>query len=199
MTTNQPTPLKLPGLDIELLENVVPDPAMCDALVAETAWRQESVRVFGKLYPQPRLVAWHGDANAIYTYAGLRLEPKPWTPRLSMLREIATKMCDADFNSVLLNYYRDGRDSMGLHSDDESELGPNPIIASFTFGSRRQLLFQHKHDNKLARIRLMLPSGSLLIMRGKTQQEWKHGIEKTRKPCGRRVNLTYRFIMPESA
>ncbi len=172
---------------------------MCDALVAETAWRQESVRVFGKLYPQPRLVAWHGDANAIYNYAGLRLEPKPWTPRLSMLREIATKMCDADFNSVLLNYYRDGRDSMGLHSDDESELGPNPIIASFTFGSIRQLLFQHKHDNKLARIRLMLPSGSLLIMRGKTQQEWKHGIEKTRKPCGGRVNLTYRFIMPESA
>jgi alkylated DNA repair dioxygenase AlkB len=154
--------------------------------------------VFGREYDQPRLVAWHGDPGATYRYSRLTLQPLPWTALLLRLRDQAQSASGARFNSVLLNYYRDQHDSMGMHSDDERELGPNPVIASFSFGAARQIVFRHKSDRAQRPVRLTLADGSLLIMRGATQQYWKHGIEKRRTACGARVNLTFRLITASS-
>jgi alkylated DNA repair dioxygenase AlkB len=136
------------------------------------------------------LTAWHGDAS--YTYSGLRLEPQPFTP---LQREIKTAVEAASghrFNSVLLNYYRDGADSMGMHSDDEAELGPNPAIASVSFGASRTFILRHKRTKQT--IKVDLTSGSLLLMAGPTQHHWQHGINKSARPLGPRVNLTFRYI-----
>ena len=159
-----------------------------------TPWSQEDITVFGKTHPQPRLVAWYGDAGARYRYSGIDHEPLPWTPTLQALRTKLETQCECAFNSVLLNYYRDHRDSMGLHADDEPELGPAPVIASLSLGEERGIYFKHTTRKDLGTFNLPLPSGSLLVMRGATQRHWKHGLRKLSKPCGPRVNLTFRFI-----
>ena len=164
-------------------------------LVDEIPWRTEVVNLWGKEYQQPRLVAWFGDADARYTYSGLSLEPLPWTALLSMLRSRVEALSGATFNSVLLNYYRDHRDSMGMHSDDEPELGKHPTIASLSLGAPRTLVLKHKFRNDLKPVRMTLDSGSLLLMKGGTQHHWKHGINKVSRPCGSRVNLTFRRIL----
>ncbi|WP_308622086.1 alpha-ketoglutarate-dependent dioxygenase AlkB [Massilia sp. Se16.2.3] len=160
-------------------------------LIAETPWRAESVFVYGKQHLQPRLVAWYGDAS--YTYSGLRLEPLPWTPLLATIRDAVQDVCGHRFNSVLLNRYRNERDSMGMHSDDEPELGPDPIIASLSFGASRRFILRHKRNKRS--LPLDLHDGSLLLMRGQTQQHWVHGIHKSTRPMGERVNLTFRYIV----
>jgi len=158
-------------------------------------WRQEEVLVWGKRYLQPRLVAWFGDPGKAYTYSGVSLEPERWTPLLLHIREIIEHVSGSRFNSVLLNYYRDNRDRMGLHSDDEPELGLEPTIASISLGETRTLIFKSKHHKPPLTRRLRLESGSLLIMAGGTQRNWKHGIEKETAPCGSRINLTFRKIV----
>lgn len=160
-------------------------------LIGETAWRAEQVTVFGKRYLQPRLTAWHGQAR--YTYSGLTLEPLPFTPLLQHIRQAAEAATGRRYNSVLLNYYRDGRDSMGMHSDDEPELGPEPAIASVSFGATRPFVLRHKRSGRL--VRIDLADGSLLFMGGRLQQNWQHGINKSRRPLGARVNLTFRSIL----
>jgi alkylated DNA repair dioxygenase AlkB len=155
---------------------------------------QEDITVFGKTHPQPRLVAWHGDPGASYTYSGIHHEPVPWTPLLQGLREKVEDISQHHFNSVLLNYYRDGRDSMGLHADDEPELGRDPVIASLSLGEQRSLYFRHRSRRDLDNLNLSLPDGSLLIMSGATQENWKHGMRKLSRHCGPRVNLTFRLI-----
>ncbi|MGJ7524567.1 alpha-ketoglutarate-dependent dioxygenase AlkB family protein [Variovorax sp. GB1P17] len=162
-------------------------------LIEETPWRQEEVTVWGRKHLQPRLIAWFGDAGSRYSYSGINLEPLPWTDTLLQLRAIVQGAADEKFNSVLLNFYRDHRDSMGFHSDDEPELGPAPTIASFSFGETRIFVMKHKILD-IKSIRLELVSGSLLVMKGATQRNWKHGIEKLSQPCGPRVNLTFRRI-----
>ncbi|NND68727.1 MAG: alpha-ketoglutarate-dependent dioxygenase AlkB [Halioglobus sp.] len=169
-------------------------PDLLQRLVAETPWKTEHITVWGKTHPQPRLVAWYGDADAVYTYSGMRMEPAPWTPLLFALKKRVEQQCDAQFNSVLLNYYRGERDSMGLHADDEPELGPQPVIASLSLGEERRFYFRHKRDKGRQGLSLRLPSGSLLLMRGATQANWKHGIPKESRPCSPRVNLTFRRI-----
>ena len=163
-------------------------------LVRETPWRQEPVTIYGKRHLQPRLIAWYGDAGQSYSYSGIVLEPLPWNKILSRLRDLVQDLVHEHFNSVLLNYYRDHRDSMGFHSDDERELGPTPIIASVSLGATRTFVLKHKTRAELKPIRLELPSGSLLLMKGLTQKNWKHGIDKQSKPCGPRINLTFRQI-----
>lgn len=160
-------------------------------LIADTTWRSDTITVWGKQHPQPRLTAWHGEAA--YTYSGLRLEPSPFTPLQQEIRAAVEAVSGRRFNSVLLNYYRDGRDSMGMHSDNEPELGPAPAIASVSFGAARTFLLQHKVTK--ARLRLSLTDGSLLLMAGSLQQFWLHGINKVAHPTGPRVNLTFRFIV----
>jgi len=163
-------------------------------LIAQVPWRCEVINLWGKQYQQPRLAAWFGDAGARYTYSGLSLEPLPWTDLLAGLRNRVEALAEATFNSVLLNYYRDHRDSMGMHSDEEPELGRNPIIASVSLGEQRTLVMKHKTNKTLKPVHLPLHSGSLLLMKGATQHHWKHGINKLAGPCGPRVNLTFRRI-----
>jgi alkylated DNA repair dioxygenase AlkB len=136
------------------------------------------------------LTAWHGDKA--YRYSGLHLAPLPFTPLLDTIRRAAQEATGQEYNSVLLNYYRDGRDSMGMHSDDEAELGPAPSIASISFGATRSFILRHKLTKET--LKLPLTDGSLLFMGGVLQANWMHGINKTAKPVGARVNLTFRKI-----
>ena len=159
-------------------------------LVAETAWRQETIVVYGKRHLQPRLTAWYGEAG--YAYSGLRLAPLPLTPLLMQLRSRVEAATGHRYNSVLLNYYRDGGDSMGMHSDDEAELGPRPAIASLSYGATRHLTLRHKRSRRS--VKLALADGNLLLMAGALQHHWQHGINRTARPTGARLNLTFRYI-----
>lgn len=163
-------------------------------LIESTEWRQDKITVYGKPYLQPRLSAWHGDLG--YSYSGIRLEPLPWTTVLQRLRRRLEKLTGQEFNSVLLNYYRDENDSMGMHSDDERELGEQPAIASLSLGETRDFVLKHRSRKDLKTVKLPLAAGSLLLMQGDTQQYWRHGINKLRRPCAARINLTFRKVIP---
>jgi alkylated DNA repair dioxygenase AlkB len=165
-------------------------------LQTNIVWRQESIQLFSKQIPQPRLTAWYGDAGAIYTYSNLTNHPSEWTPTLLALKARAEEIAQANFNSVLLNYYRDGQDSMGWHQDNEPELGAEPIIASVSFGATRRFQLRHKKRKELETITIELEHGSLLLMQGTTQSYWKHQLPKTAQPVGARINLTFRLIQP---
>ena len=173
----------------------MPLPAASDSvlrqLIDETPWRAETIVVYGKRYLQPRLTAWYGEAS--YTYSGLTLAPAPLTPLLAQLRATVEALTGHRYNSVLLNYYRDGQDSMGMHSDDEPELGPAPAIASLSLGATRTFILRHKSSGRT--LKLGLPDGSLLLMSGVLQTHWLHGINKTAKSTNPRVNLTFRYVV----
>jgi alkylated DNA repair dioxygenase AlkB len=164
------------------------------ALLNEVPWTQHQVRLFGRSLPAPRLSAWIGDPGASYTYSRTRHEPQPWTPVLSQLRQRLCTELGADFNSVLVNRYRDGRDSMGWHADDEAELGAEPLIASVSLGATRRMHFRPRQSGS-ASTSLDLESGSLLLMSGGTQQHYQHAINKTRTKVAERINLTFRSIV----
>lgn len=195
--------IDLPGADLRLIRAPSLTPSADDLLVRltrETPWRQDAVRLFGKTHPQPRLHAWVGDPGCAYRYSGLRLEPEPWTPLLRSLRDQIERLTGAPFNSVLLNLYRDGQDCMGLHADDEPELGNRPVIASLSLGAARRFDLRPRPalpDGEPTAI--TLPHGSLLVMAGDTQANWKHGIVRTRQVTQPRVNLTFRNIGMKSA
>ncbi len=192
--------VSLPDAELILFERVdlgCEPRELLQRLIEDTPWRAENITLFGKTYPQPRLLAWYGDENAHYTYSGICHQPLPWTGPLLRLRDTAQALAGSHFNSVLLNYYRDQRDSMGLHADDEPELGPEPVIASLSLGAERKLVFQHRR-REFDNVSLVLPSGSLLVMRGATQRNWKHGIRKLTRPCGPRLNLTFRRVIPST-
>ena len=163
-------------------------------LIDEIPWHAENIVVWGRTYPQPRLIAWYGDPGTTYIYSGIRLTPLRWTQALLDIKSRVEAVARTDFNSVLLNYYRDHRDSMGLHSDDEPELGEQPILASLSLGEERTFILKHKRAKALKPVRLQLASGSLLLMKGETQHYWRHGIDKENHPCGPRINLTFRRI-----
>lgn len=189
-------PLPLPDGDLMLWRSISceNDEGMLEFLIRDSRWRQEHVTLWGRTYPQPRLVAFYGDEGVRYSYSGVTLTAVPWTVTLATLKKKVESLCGASFNTVLLNYYRDHRDSMGFHSDDEPELGLNPMIASLSFGEERQFVLKHRHRVDIEDVRLMLPSGSLLLMKGATQANWKHGVPKRSKACGPRVNLTFRTV-----
>lgn len=156
------------------------------------AWQQDRIRLYGKWITIPRMQAWYGEVEARYQYSGIEMQPLPWTPLLAKLRRACEKKCDSGFNSVLANLYRDGADSMGMHSDDEPELGDRPVIASLTLGQARRFDLKHKRDK--TQLQIHLGHGSLLVMHGETQQYWQHGIQKTKKQLSERINLTFRNI-----
>lgn len=168
-------------------------------LISNIGWRQEKIKIYGREIPQPRLSAWYGDAGAIYTYSNITNHPLPWTEALRTIKQRCEELSKAQFNSVLLNYYRDGQDSMGWHQDNEPELGAQPMIASVSFGAMRRFQFRHKKRKDLETINIDLEHGSLLLMRGTTQQFWKHQLPKTTQPIGARINLTFRFIHHEES
>jgi alkylated DNA repair dioxygenase AlkB len=167
-------------------------------LITEIPWRSESVVLWGKKYQQPRLIAWYGDVGTNYTYSGITLSPLPWTQNLRDIKRSVEELAGATFNSVLANYYRNNRDSMGFHSDDEPELGHSPTIASVSFGETRTFVMRHKFRRDVSAVKLKLGSGGVLLMKGATQTCWEHGIPKQTRPCGPRVNLTFRRILQAS-
>jgi alkylated DNA repair dioxygenase AlkB len=162
-------------------------------LRAGTAWQQDQMKWFGKQVNIPRLTAWHGDPEKVYRYSGITVAPTPWTPTLLRIKKAIEEASGTTFDSVLLNLYRDGRDSVSWHSDDEPELGTNPVIGSVSFGATRVFNLRHKHD-PTRRLRLELSHGSYLLMAGSTQHHWLHEIPKTARPVGERINLTFRTI-----
>jgi alkylated DNA repair dioxygenase AlkB len=162
-------------------------------LLARTPWREEEILMFGKKVMQPRLFSWHADPGVEYKYSGLRLRPEPWTDLLQELRVRIAQATGGDYNSVLLNLYRNERDSNGWHSDDEKELGSEPKIASLSLGEGRDFCLRHKTE-KLETVKINLTSGSLLLMEGSTQENWKHCIPKRTRKQGPRINLTFRKI-----
>lgn len=167
-----------------------------DVLWRELRWQQREIVLFGRRVMQPRLVAWYGDPSAVYSYSGLRLEPEPWHGELAGLRDRLEDFTGTRFNSVLANAYRNGSDSMGWHRDDEPELGPEPLIASLSFGAPRRFLVRRSAAGRRPgpSEKLTLCHGSLLLMRRGCQDRYQHALPKTRRPVGLRVNLTFREI-----
>lgn len=163
------------------------------ALIEQTPWSQPRVRVFGREHPVPRLVAWYGDPQAGYRYSGQTHQPLAWTPLLAQIRRAVERESGASFNGVLLNLYRSGEDAMGWHSDDEAELGANPLIASLSLGAPRRFDLRRKGGQRIEHS-LLLEHGSLLVMAGATQHHWQHQVARTRKVDAPRLNLTFRLI-----
>lgn len=192
--SNQTHVLDLPEADVRYTANFYDtDHAqqLFDRLLTSVAWRQERITVYGKTHLTPRLSCWMGDEALDYRYANLTMTSVAWSETLlSVKSELEDRTCDK-FNSVLINYYRDGQDSNGWHSDDEAELGENPIIASISLGAPRDFQLRHKKTSQKASINL--EHGSLLMMRGSTQQCWQHHIPK-RAGVGGRISLTFRTI-----
>ena len=164
--------------------------------INELQWSQAEITLFGKTRPVPRLQAWYGDKGTDYAYSGLKMQPLPWDERLLKLKQHCEQSCQTRFNSVLANLYRDGQDSMGMHADNEPELGSRPVIASLSLGETRNFDFKHIKSGEKKRLRL--EHGSLLIMRGDTQQNWHHGINKTKLVNEPRINFTFRQVHTQS-
>jgi len=162
------------------------------SLLQEVHWQEQFIILFGKQVMQPRLTAWYADVGLSYTYSKTTFQPMLWTPILEELKHILSTRINVPFNSVLCNLYRNGNDSMGWHSDDEKELGLDPIIASLSFGVERKFSLRHKQTRLTES--LTLSHGSLLIMKPGCQAIYRHAVPKTRKLCGPRVNLTFRQI-----
>ena len=182
----------------ELINDWIPDAeGWYDRLRRGLEWRSQEIMLFGRPVLQPRLMDWYADPDVTYRYSGLTLDPKAWPPMLAELRERLEAHCGASFNSVLCNAYRDGRDSMGWHADDEPELGPQPLIASLNFGATRRFRIRPRGGG--ASVGLELDPGSLLIMSGRSQADYQHAVPKTRRPVGPRINLTFRNVLQGAA
>lgn len=156
-------------------------------------WRSEQVKVFGKVYDQPRLTALYADEERSYTYAGLTLEAFSFTEKMERLKSDIEDITRHRFNSCLFNLYRNEKDSNGWHADDEPELGSQPVIASLSLGATRRFHIKHKRDKTLKRT-IDLTHGSLLLMAGASQKDFKHQLPKTQSPKAPRINLTFRYI-----
>jgi alkylated DNA repair dioxygenase AlkB len=156
-------------------------------------WENHRIRLFGREHASPRLSCWIGEPDAVYRYSGSVFMPRPWPLSLLPLRARLCTELGTRFNSVLVNLYRDGRDCMGWHSDDEAELGSSPVIASLSLGATRRFLLRHRRDPE-QKLALDLSHGSLLVMAGATQRNYRHALPRTARPIGERINLTFRKI-----
>lgn len=167
--------------------------ALLQTLQDEVPWEQSVIRLYGRSVSIPRLNAWFGDADCGYAYSGYRLPLHPWLPALSALRRRLHDELKVDSNSVLVNQYRSGEDSVAWHSDDEPELGRNPVIAAISLGAERRFSLRHRQKS-LKPLHLQLPSGSLLLMSGATQHYWHHCLPKMARIAEPRISLTFRQI-----
>lgn len=158
----------------------------------QISWKQESMNMYGKKVNFPRLTSWYGDNDKPYSFSGITLNQLPWSEELLVIRDKIIPEADVIFNSVLLNLYRDGNDSISWHTDAEKELGRNPVIASVNFGATR--LFQLRHIKTKEKLEINLTHGSLLIMKGELQHFWQHQVPKTNNKVAERINLTFRVI-----
>ena len=157
-------------------------------------WDQPHIRLYGRSVAIPRRQVWMGDEHARYRYSATDFVPWPWEERARRMRDRIAALCARDFNSVLFNHYRDGRDSMGWHSDDEPELGAQPVIASLSLGASRRFLLAHRRRD--LKIEMVLHDGDLLLMSGLTQECWRHAVPREARVTQARMNLTFRTIRP---
>lgn len=164
-----------------------------DAVRAEVIWAEREIVLYGKRILQPRLVGWAGEVA--YRYSGQTLEPRSFTETVRALTERVNDFAGTRFNHVLLNRYRHGQDSMGLHADDEPELGTDPVVATLSLGSARRLTLVPRRPSDGERRSLELPSGSLLLMRGACQRRFRHGIPREPRVTEERVSLTFRLVV----
>ncbi len=183
-----------PGLALwEPLLPAIDADALLAELTATLPWQQPRITLYGRSHPVPRLQSWHGDADAGYRYSGLAMTPQLWTRALARLRDQVAAACGHHFNSVLANLYRDGRDSMGWHADDEPELGPQPWIASLSLGAARDFALRRKGARRTA-LTLPLRHNQLLLMPAAMQQHWQHALPRRLRVEQPRLNLTFRLI-----
>lgn len=195
MTDHGPIDLNMPDAEVFYYPDFIKPleaAQLNENLRQNLSWNQKKITVYGKTFDVPRLQAWHGDKQAQYQYSNLTLRPQPWCHDLRLLKQRCELLANTSFNSVLANFYRDGNDSMGRHADNETELGKHPCIASVSLGATRNLDFYH--NTLKCKVRLPLASGSLLLMKGPTQEYWQHGIAKSKRAHGPRINLTFRSI-----
>jgi len=186
----------LPQAEVEYYPHFLnPETAnmLFNRLLHEVPWQQDDIVVYGKTHQQPRLTALYGNEGKPYAYSNIVMQPHIWNSLLTYIKEEVEVVCNTSFTTVLLNLYRNGKDSNGWHADNEKELGRNPVIASLSLGASRMFHLKHNTDNDL-RQRMVLENGSLLIMKGETQHFWKHQIPKTTQEIGPRINLTFRII-----
>ena len=190
--------IKRPNLKINVFEGFFDENESANYLQNITSfanWRKETVTVWGKKQEMKRMIAWYGDEGKNYSYSGITVYPDKWFEELIDIKNKILNVCTTKFNSVLLNDYKDGSIGMGWHSDDEKELGRNPVIASVSFGAERDFFLKRKNDDGLENVNIKLTNGSLLIMMGDTQHYWNHSIPIRKKIKERRINLTFRKIL----
>lgn len=163
--------------------------------LSELPWGQDKIKLYGKTHNIPRLQCFIADENLSYEYSGIKLIRSNWTKELLAIKHEVESISGEEFNCVLCNLYRDGRDYAAWHSDDEDSLGVDPVIASVSFGAERSIHFKHKTNKGLAVVKLTLANGSLLIMNRGIQKFWKHQLAKTSRPVSSRINLTFRKVI----
>jgi len=196
-TSNTCERIELPQADLLFFPHFLSPRESADyqaTLRTTMQWEQSTINLYGKSLKIPRLNAWYGDEDSHYHYSGKHFIPHRWTPELLEIKQAVEHVAEHAFNSVLLNCYRDGQDSVAWHSDDEQELGQNPVIASLSLGGERLFYLRHKTNKALPVTKIALTAGSLLIMRSTTQHYWQHQIPKTKKACHERLNLTFRQV-----
>ena len=193
---SEPIFFNLPDAEIIYFPNFLPEEnanSFFQELLENTPWQQDEITVYGKKHLQPRLTALYGNEGKPYSYSNIVMQPHHWTLSLQKIKSLVENISETNFTTVLLNYYRDGNDGNGWHADNEKELGINPVIASLSLGAERNFQLKHNTDTSLKK-NLILENGSLLLMKGTTQNFWKHQIPKTTRPIGSRINLTFRVI-----
>lgn len=194
---NEKIDLKLPGAEVIYYPNFLADD-VCDLfnlLMDQTDWQQDDIRVFGKVYPQPRLTHLFGLNEKSYSYSNITMQPSFFPEYLLRTKQKIDELAQTEFTTCLVNLYRNGQDSNGWHADDEKELGDNPVIASLSLGGPRWFHLKHKTNKTLRTKKIELTNGSLLLMKGATQKNWLHSIPKTKKEVDARINLTFRVVL----
>ena len=187
----------LPDAEVVLYENLFTKEEsnkLFKSLIEAIKWQQDQIKFYGKLIDLPRLTAWYGVNDKPYTYSGIPMNPNPWNEDLLFIKKRIEKKANVDFSSCLLNYYRNGKDSVNWHQDNEKELGQNPVIGSVSFGETRPFQLKHLDREDLEKVDIHLSHGSFLLMKGTTQHYWKHQIPKTTRDIKARINLTFRII-----
>ncbi len=195
--TSKPIYFNVPDAEIVYYPHfidVIQSDLLFQELLQSIPWQQDAIKVYGKVHAQPRLTALFGNDGKSYSYSNIIMQPHSWNTVLLDLKQKVAAVSATEFTTLLLNLYRDGKDSNGWHADNEKELGKNPVIASLSFGAERYFHLQHNKDKNL-KLKILLEHGSLLLMKGTTQHFWKHQIPKTAKPIGSRINLTFRTIV----
>ena len=186
----------MPDADVSLYQSLystIEADLLFNELQRDIMWEQEEIEMYGQKYKVPRLTAWYGDENKTYTYSGITSHSRPWTSCLLNIKQKIETISQASFNSVLLNFYRSGEDGVAWHSDDESELGRNPVIGSVSFGQERAFQMRHKTKTN-ERQGINLGHGDFLLMKGCTQHHWVHQIPKSKRDMKERINLTFRTV-----